>query len=66
MRVFVASDDPRLAYQLLGLELDCPESYVLSVDVVIAHRRSLKEESVAALGGKLTAQDHIPISGSER
>ncbi len=56
MRVFVASDDPGLSYQLreqlLGLGHDCPASHVVSLDGAVALLLSLKEEAVATSGGE--------------
>lgn len=56
MRVFVASDDSGLSYQLreqlLGLGHDCPVSHVVSLDRAVPLLLSLKEEAGAATGGE--------------
>lgn len=56
MRVFVASDDSGLSYQLreqlLSLGHDCPASHVVSLDRAVPLLLSLKEEAKAAMSGE--------------
>lgn len=56
MRVFLASDDSGLSYQLreqlLGLGHECPASHVVSLDRAVPLLVSLKEEAAAASSGE--------------
>lgn len=65
MRIFVASDDPGMSYQLreqlLNLGQDCPASQVVSLDRAVALLSALAEEAIgeASTGRTSAASDLV-------
>ena len=64
MRIFVASDDPGMSYQLreqlLNLGQDCPASQVVSLDRAVSLLSALAEESIGeASAGRTSAASDL-------